>query len=298
MTQKGKREKTMDRTFKISGFADEIAEDLVTQVENLKKLNMNYVEMRGVDGDNLIFHTDEKVREIKKYLDANGIRLSALGTPLGKIGINDPFEPHFESLKRAIEIAHIMECKNLRIFSFYLPEGSVPSEYEQAVIERLGKFVDYASANDAVLLLENEKDIYGEKADACEKLMNTFYGEHFKAIFDFANFVQAGEDTLKAYSLLKKYISYVHVKDARMADGSVVPSGLGDGHVKEILADLFASGYDGFLSLEPHLFHFSGLDLLEKDGKSMQNMKEKQLDGAQAFALAHEYLLKNLPGEQ
>ena len=285
----------MKETIKISGFADEIAGDLVMQVENLKKLNMNYVEMRGVDGDNLIFHTDEKVREIKKYIDANGIRLSALGSPLGKIGINDPFEPHFESFKRAIEIAHMMECNRIRLFSFYLPENSNPSEFEGAVFERIGKFLDYASANDAVLLHENEKGIYGEKAVECRKLMDTFYGEHFQAIFDFANFVQAGEDTLKAYELLKKYISYIHVKDALMADGSVVPAGFGDGHVQEILTDLFASGFDGFLSLEPHLFHFSGFDLLEKDGKSMQNTEKKELDGVQAFVLAHDSLLKILP---
>lgn len=97
------REQTMNKNIKISGFADEIAGDLVTQVENLKKLNMNYVEMRGVDGDNLIFHTDEKVREIKKYIDANGIYLSALGSPLGKIGINDPFDHISKALKEQLK---------------------------------------------------------------------------------------------------------------------------------------------------------------------------------------------------
>lgn len=163
------------------------------------------------------------------------------------------------------------------------------------MFERLGKFLDYACANDAVLLHENEKGIYGEKAAECKKLMDTFYGEHFKTIFDFANFVQAGEDTLKVYELLKKYISYIHVKDALIANGNVVPAGFGDGHVKEILTDLFASGFDGFLSLEPHLFHFSGFDLLEKDGKSMQNTEKKELDGVQAFTLAHESLMKILP---
>ena len=111
--------------------------------------------------------------------------------------------------------------------------------------------------------------------------MDTFYGEHFKAIFDFANFVQAGEDTIKAYALLKEYISYLHVKDAFMVNGSVVPAGFGDGHVKEILADLFASGFE----------------LLERDGKSIQSAEKKELDGAQAFTLAYESLMKILPKE-
>lgn len=289
-----RRKKEMKKMVKISGFADEIAGDLVTQVKNLKKLNMEYVEMRGVDGDNLIYHSDEKVAEIKKYLDENGIRLSALGSPLGKIGIQEEFGPHFESYKRAVEVAHKMECRNIRMFSFYLPENQPVSSFEDEVFERIGKFAEYAKANGVVLLHENEKGIYGEKAKECRKLMENFYGEHFKAIFDFANFVQAKENTLKAYELLKDYIAYIHVKDAKMEDGRVVPAGYGDGHVKEILSALFDKGFDGYLSLEPHLFHFSGFDLLEKDQVSIQHQERGELNGEEAFALAYASLQKLL----
>lgn len=284
----------MNNNYKLTGFADEIAQDLHTQTESLRKLGMSYMEMRGVDGDNLIFHSDEKVTEIKKHLDDCGIRLSALGSPIGKIGINDAFEPHFESYKRAVEIAHKMDCPNIRMFSFYLPKDCTPSLYAEEVYERLGRFIDYAKNNDIVLLHENEKDIYGEKAVECRKLMDLFYGEHFKAIFDFANFVQASENTLDAYHLLKDYISYIHVKDAKLTDGSVVPAGFGDGHVAEILTDLYASGYNGFLSLEPHLFNFAGFDALEKDSKSVLPSERKILSGWEAFQLAHDSLLKLL----
>ena len=282
------------KTYKITGFADEIANELTTQVTELKKLDMHYVEMRGVDGDNLIFHSDEKVKEIKTYLDDNGIRLSALGSPLGKIGITDDFAPHLESFKRAVEIAHKMDCKRIRMFSFYLPQGAKPSDFEGAVFERLGKFADYASANDVLLLHENEKGIYGEKAAECKKLMDAFYGEHFKAIFDFANFVQAKEPVWEAYQLLKDYIDYLHIKDAKWENGSVVPAGYGDGHVGEIITDLLTSGFDGFLSLEPHLFNFSGFSLLEKDGKSISE-NNAVLSGQEAFTLAYQSLKKLLP---
>lgn len=280
--------------YRISGFADEISDDLMTQVDCLGKLNMSFVEMRGVDGNNLIFHTDEKVKEIKNVLDANGIRLSALGSPLGKIGIEDDFEPHFDAFKHAIEVAHMMECKNIRMFSFYLPKEANPADFKGAVFERLGRFADYAKASDIVLLHENEKGIYGEKAPECLEIMKAFYGDNFKAIFDFANFVQCGQDTLEAYELLKPYIAYIHVKDALKKDGSVVPVGYGDGNVKTILTDLFAKGFDGFLSLEPHLFNFSGFSLLEKDGKSMQQTDSKALSGWEAFQLAHKSLVNIL----
>lgn len=284
----------MKKEYKISGFADEMSGELTAQVEGLRKLDMHYVEMRGVDGDNLIFHSDSKVKDIKAVLDANGIRLSALGSPLGKIGITDPFDAHFEQFKRAIDVAHQMECNRIRMFSFYLPEGAALADYKEAVFERIGRFVDYASANDAILLHENEKGIYGEMAAGCRELMDAFYGDHFKAIFDFANFVQARQDTLEAYRLLKDYIAYIHVKDAKWENGSVVPAGYGDGHVREILQDLYANGFDGFLSLEPHLFNFSGFELLEKDGQSMKEHDAKVLSGQEAFALAHESLVKLL----
>lgn len=283
----------MTREYLLTGFADEIAGNLTTQIENLQKLGMHYVEMRGVDGNNLIYHTDEKVKEIKERLDGAGIALSALGSPLGKIGIEDPFEKHFEEFKRAVEITHKMDTKNIRMFSFYIPEGK-NAEYKGKVFDRIGQFVDYATANDAVLLHENEKDIYGEQAKECRELMDAFYGDHFKAIFDFANFVQAKQDTLEAYELLKDYIAYIHVKDAMWENGSVVPAGFGDGNVAAILKKLYANGFNGFLSLEPHLFNFSGFAGLERDKDAIAGGETKVLSGAEAFALAHESLVKIL----
>ena len=272
---------------KITGFADEIAPDLSTQIDSFKKLGISYIEMRGVDGDNLIHHDNAKVTEIKKRLDDAGIKLSALGSPLGKIGMDDPFEPHYEEFKRAVEIAHMMETPNIRMFSFYPPHD------KDAVFERLGKFADYAKGNDVCLLHENEKDIYGEKAKECKEIMDEFGGKHFRAIFDFANFVQAGQDTLEAYEILKDHIEYIHVKDAIWGSGKVVPSGFGDGNVKEILSRLFADGFTGFLSIEPHLFDFDGFAGLERGDMKLPPYEQgKKLSGFEAFSLAYNSLLE------
>ncbi len=275
----------MEKYTKITGFADEIAQDLDTQIESFKKLGINYIEMRGVDGDNLIHHDNAKVTEIKKKLDDAGIKLSALGSPLGKIGIDDPFEPHYEEFKRAVEIAHMMETPYIRMFSFYPPRD------KDAVFERLGKFVNYAKDNDVCLLHENEKNIYGEKAKECKEIMDEFGGENFKAIFDFANFVQVDQDTLEAYELLREHIKYIHVKDAITGSGKVVPAGVGDGNVKEILSRLFADGFNGFLSIEPHLFDFEGFAGLERGDMKLPAFEEgKKLDGFESFSLAHKFL--------
>ena len=278
---------------KISGFADEIAQELDVQIEAVSRLGIQYIEMRGVDGNNLIYHPDAKVKEIKQKLENAGIKLSALGSPLGKIGIEDPFEPHFEEFKRACEIAHRMDTKNIRMFSFYIPEGK-EKEYKGKVFDRLGRFADYAGRNDIVLLHENEKGIYGAKAPKCLEIMKKLGSDHFRAIFDFANFVQCGQDTLEAYDLLKDYVDYIHVKDARKENGTVVPVGYGDGNVEAILKKLFASGFDGFLSLEPHLFDFKGFEGLERGRTASLSQSGQALSGAEAFAVAHRALCEVL----
>lgn len=272
----------------LTGFADEIAASLDTQMQVLEKLHMNHIEMRGVDGRNFVEYSEAEAREIRKRLEDRGFALSAVGSPIGKIGITDDFAPHMELFKHTVELAHIMNTPNIRMFSFYVSRENAASCKEQ-VMERLGQFVDYAAANGVVLLHENEKGIYGEMADGCMDILKQFAGEHFKAVFDFANFVQAGQDTLEAYELLKPYISYIHVKDALLKDGSVVPAGYGDGNVKEILRQLKADGYRGYLSLEPHLSEFTGFSSLEKDGKI-----GKKLSGEEAFTLAHDALVKIL----
>lgn len=273
----------------LTGFADEIAPDLDTQMRVLEKLDMNHIEMRGVDGRSFVEYTEAEAREIKKRLDHRGFSLSAIGSPIGKIRISDEFEPHMELFRHTVELAHIMDTPNIRMFSFYGPEGGSPGAYREKVMEQLGQLADYAASNDVVLLHENEKGIYGEMAEGCLDIMKQFCGAHFKAVFDFANFVQARQDTLEAYELLKPYIAYIHVKDARWEDGSVVPAGYGDGNVEVILRKLGESGYRGYLSLEPHLSEFTGFSALEQGGKL-----GGRLSGEEAFTLAHDALLKLL----
>lgn len=273
----------------ITGFADEIDSMLDKQMEVLAKLGMSYIEMRGVDKKGLVNCSMDEVKEIKRRLQDKGMKLSSVGSPIGKIGIRDEFAPHMELLKHTVEIAHELNAPYIRMFSFYMPEGEKPETYRESVMERLGKMADYAASHDIILLHENEKGIYGDNASRCLELMQAFYGEHFKAVFDFANFVQCRQDTLEAYELLKDYIEYIHVKDAVWEDGRVVPAGYGDGHVKEILHKLDARGYLGFLSLEPHLTEFAGFAQLEEGGKI-----GKKLTGPEAFTLAHDSLVKLL----
>lgn len=240
----------------LSAFADEISADLAEQLTVLKQHNIKYMELRSVWNKNVKDFTDSEVETIKRELAAAGIGVSAIGSPLGKIGINDDFEQHLADLRRIIEIAKQLEAPFIRIFSFYIPQGEKAEDYRQKVHNRLRTMVAVAKmeAPQITLLHENEKEIYGDTAARCLDLMENIKADNFAAIFDPANFVQVGQKPFDdCFPLLKPYIRYMHIKDAILADGKVVPTGEGDGGIPEILADLNKSGFSGFLSLEPHL---------------------------------------------
>lgn len=267
----------------ITGFADEIDSSFDVQLDVLNELGQKYIELRAADGVGIADFTMDKAKEIKEKMDANKVRISAIGSPIGKIGINDDFMPHMEKYKHVVELAHYFNTPNIRMFSFYLPDEKKPELYRNEVMERMGRLVDYAKSEGIILLHENEKGIYGAMAKECLDLMNEFYGDNFKCIFDFANYVQCKQDTKKAYELLKDYISYIHVKDAVWETGEVVIPGTGDGNLQYVFNELDKKGFCGFLSLEPHLFHFQGFDALEKG----ETGNKKESDGVRAYKAAY-----------
>lgn len=273
---------------KISGFSDEISEITKEQFMALNKLGIGYFEPRGIDGKNISTLSEEELHALKTLMDVYGIKVSSIGSPIGKIKVADDFEPHYEVFKNVVKAAKILGTKYIRVFSFYHVKYTEWTAEEKAeVYRRLKIMIDYAKEEDVILLHENEKHIYGDTIERCLELMQAFCGPNFKAIFDPANFVQSKQDTKEAYEMLKPYIAYMHIKDAIWEDESVVPAGHGDGNVEYILKDLFASDYDGFLSLEPHLGNFKGFADLEIDAK----MKESVYGGEQAFELAQKSLL-------
>lgn len=239
--------------FIISGFADEISNDLSEQLAVLNELGIKYMEMRNVNGKGLVDHSIEEVKEIKKQLDAAGVKLSSVGSPIGKIKITDDFEPHFEKFKHTVEIAKLLEAPYIRMFSFFIPEGEDADQYKDEVLRRWKCFEDYARGTGVVLLHENEKGIYGDIAERCKVVLDNVDFDVVKGIFDPANFVQCNSETKAGFALLRDKIVYMHIKDARNSDNVVVPSGEGDGNVEYILTELANAGYEGFLSLEPHL---------------------------------------------
>jgi sugar phosphate isomerase/epimerase len=274
--------------FIISGFADEIDPYLDRQMDVLDGLGICYIEIRGADARNVSKLTEEEAEEMARRLSARGYRISAIGSPIGKIKVTDDFEPHLALFKHCVKLAKIFGTKYIRMFSFYPPEGGRIEDYRDEVMRRWESFLIAAEGSGVTLLHENEKAIYGDVAERCLDLAETL---GIGLIFDPANFIQSGVETYPyAFDLLRKHIRYMHVKDALKADGSVMPSGYGDGGLKNIIAGLDAQGFEGFLSLEPHLGHFQGFAELEPMSKT--NMMEE--GGPKSYTIAAESLFKIL----
>lgn len=247
---------------KIYAFADEASANIDEQIKAMKENRLDGLEIRNVDGVNIAEISDRKAKEVRKKLDNACLQVWTVGSPIGKIDIEkDDFALHTEKFKRTLELADILGAENVRLFSFFTPSENRDS-YRDKVIERLGTFCEIAKGSGITLCHENEKGIYGDTPERCLEIHKAL--PEMKAIFDPANYVQCGVDTLQAWELLKGYVKYLHIKDA-LADGSVVPAGKGIGNVEFILGDYIRNGGNS-VTVEPHLTVFDGLKALEKEG--------------------------------
>ncbi len=245
----------------LGAFADEAGAALSDQIAAMKDNGIRHLEARTIGNKNFVDFTVAEANEVKEQLDANGLRIWSIGSPLGKIDITAPLEPHLDKLKHTLELGQIMGSEYIRMFSFYLPADEDPAVYRDEVMERLGRMAETAKGSGIRLCHENEKGIYGDVASRCADILEQI--PELGGIFDPANFIQCGQDTLQAWELLRERIVYFHVKDC-VEGGKVVPCGKGIGHVPEILHQFIAQG--GWqLTLEPHLTVFSGFADLEKE---------------------------------
>jgi 3-dehydroshikimate dehydratase len=269
---------------RLSAFADEISPDLNEQIAVLSSENIHFLDLRSVWNTNVLDLSNQQITTIKKALDAHGIAVAAIGSPIGKVPVDSPFEEHLQRFERAIELAQFFHTPFIRLFSFYPPSDASAANsinslrWRDEVIRRLREMTARARAAGIILLHENEKDIYGDTIVRCVELLQACNDAHFQAVFDPANFIQCGQTPYPdAYEALRPWIRYVHVKDAR-PDGSIVIAGEGVAHWSELLLRLREDGYGGFFSLEPHLAAagkyqgFSGPDLFRRASQALQGM--------------------------
>ena len=243
---------------KLSAFADEYKSSFEGQIEGLLKFGIKYIELRHLDGKNVSLLTENEAKDARRALDRAGIKVSAIGSPLGKIKLDGDIKGHLETARKVFETSNIMDAPLVRVFSFYAPDGKNIVDMRDEVIERFSELVELSRSFGVKLCHENEAKIYGDVPERCLDIVEQFGGE-VGCVFDMGNFVLDGVDPVAAYELLKKHIAYFHIKDA-LYEGAIVPPGCGDAKIPEILLRHIKYANDEFFtSLEPHLELFSGL---------------------------------------
>jgi sugar phosphate isomerase/epimerase len=239
--------------FTLSAFADEISPDPQEQVDVLSRCGIRHIELRSIFKTNVLDLSDLQVTELKALLDRHSFRLSAIGSPIGKVRIDEPFEPHLRRFRRAIELCRVFDTPNIRLFSYYLPEGADWGTWRGEVLGRMTQKLELAQEAGVRLLHENEHRIYGDSPERVRDLLETLDHPHFRAAYDPANYVFCGYDPWQGWQATKDWTAHFHIKDWVHGEQHGRPAGEGKGRIPEVMADAVARGYDGFATLEPHL---------------------------------------------
>ncbi|MBX9678620.1 MAG: sugar phosphate isomerase/epimerase [Gemmataceae bacterium] len=245
--------------FTISAFADEISPDPQTQIDVLNACAVRHIEFRSILQTNVLALSDLQITEFKSLIDANGFKLSAIGSPLGKIRIDEPFEPHLQKLHRAIHLCKVFGTPNIRIFSYYPPENFDGdwTNIRPQIMDRMTRKLEIAAKAGVRLVHENEHRIYGEAIDHVVDLMTTlskwFDQKAFGAVYDAANYVYGAHDPWDGWVRTRDYTVHLHIKDWKHGEPHGSIAGEGQGQIPRSIADAVQRGYTGFATMEPHL---------------------------------------------
>lgn len=288
----------MTRSVLLSGFSDEAANEklAVQQYVAFAALGLRYHSLRFVDVGNgvknVMLLTDAEIETLKKMQDDYGLKVSSIGSPIGKVKLRDiddgtsnryvPFDEYLaKDVERACELALAFNSKLLRGFAFYHPKGTDPSPHLDQVCDQLGQIAQACDRHGLTFGLEVEANLVGQNGDLLAEIHRRVNHPAMLTIFDAANIVTQGftaDEVYAQYLAMKPSLGWMHIKDyhdpsprgriEHVDEASLnhfVPADMGDsGHeailrdfadyIPEVEARMAARGVEGvFLDLEPHV---------------------------------------------
>jgi sugar phosphate isomerase/epimerase len=277
-------------TWTLSAFADEAADSADDQIAALTQANIQHVDLRMVDGINIVELPFKHAEEVKQKLDAAGIAVGMYGSPIGKTDISDPVEIELERIDHLGEMHKVFHATNVRMFSFYNKPGLPRDVWKAQAFDKLKRMIDRANYHGLVLYHENETEVFGDHPDQIEELAE-LRGESFKLIYDFANYLRTGEEPWANWQRLKPITDALHFKDQKR-NGDHVPIGQGDTKANQALADAVKTGWSGPCTLEPHLYMSDAVLSTNVHGRGDTSLEGKSREELFqiAAAAAHELM--------
>ena len=258
---------------RLSAFGDEIDDDVDTQLDVLGDLDIRYLEMRTAWGKKAADLSDREIERLATACRKRSMRVSCIGSRIGKTPITEPLEATVAELGRILDLAERLDTKLVRIFSFRPPAGR-EAEHVGESLSRLKALAEVAGARGAVLVMENETGMVGDIPERCRALLQGVDSPSLRFVWDIGNFPHCGVDRAvdRGWPLLGRYVAHVQVKDTRLSDRAMTVAGAGDGQALRLLGTLRDAGYRGFLALEPHLGGSNGAEGMRRAARALRSL--------------------------
>jgi sugar phosphate isomerase/epimerase len=248
--------------FRFTGFADEAEKTLEGQIATLREAGWNAIELRLVGGKNVCDQTEEEWSATWDHLQREGIQVVGFGGQIGNWArpITSDFQKDVDELRRVAPRMRQAGTRFLRIMSYPNAADQPLSRpaWKAETVRRLRELCAIAEGEDVILGHENCSG-YGAGASGFLELVEAVNSPAFKLIFDTGNnslHDNSCEVTWEYYRACRQEIVHVHIKCARPGPGgqTYVTCHVDEDAVqRRILQDLERTGYDGWLSIEPHL---------------------------------------------
>lgn len=254
-----------------SGIADEAGKGLATQIRAHKELGWNYIEVRNVDGTQFTDITDQQFDHVCAQLAEANMKVSAFASGIANWAtkITDPFENSTRTLQRAIRRMQQLDTKFIRVMSY--PNDSLADDaWRDEAVRRFQEMAKMAEDGGITLMVENCDGWASASAQNYGRFFELVNSPAVKAVYDTGNPASHGlSNTWEWYQNAKPHIAYIHIKAHTEAQngekGSHVFPDSGASKVEETLRDAFSNGYDGFISIEPHM------EAIAHEGKQISN---------------------------
>lgn len=259
-------------SFPIAAITDEFStDDLGAALAAMAETGMTGAELRIVFGRNIVDLTDEEVLQARALVEARGMRVLSIASPLLKCVLpgGPPIDERFQQdvfgsaytfedqprlTARAFEVARLTGAPIIRVFSGWRTVD--PPAVHGQVAGALERLADQALERGVIIGLENEHACNVGTAAEAARLLADVDHPALKLIWDPANAFVLGEAPYPAgYSAIPPgRLVHVHAKDCVMSGLKPVWGPLGEMAIdwKGIVAALVRDGYRGAISLETH----------------------------------------------
>jgi sugar phosphate isomerase/epimerase len=254
----------------LTGIGDEAGVSLDAQIKAARELGWKHLEMRAVEVPGFPkgnFHDiPDKAFDLAagRLADA-GVTVYCFGSAIANWSkkISDPFEITLEEARRCIPRMKRVGAKLVRIMS-YKP-GDQESTTPKEVFRRIGELTRMFRNAGLQPVHENCMNYGGMSWRHGLELLEKCPG--LKWVFDTGNPVfnpdrsralpWPRQDAWEFWEHIRDHTAHIHVKDANYMpaknDCEYTYPGEGQGRVRDILKDAISRGYDGGISIEPHV---------------------------------------------